>query len=192
MEETILVGDDLMMGPPSPIIPSEIASHVLEGVELCDGLLRNLFLCLQINDIEPFCQDEIVLYRECAEKRDRELRKRLEESEHKLGLSMPFDEAKQRATQLDSKITSLEWRLILASGIEGMDGFRQIWNLHGRLTDTKEWRRGQKMSQLVILLRPNEDGSSGEGECAALDNVTMNVLDHLNTNTYWSQIDNVA
>lgn len=45
MEETILVGDDLMTGPPSPIIPPEIASHVLEGVELCDGLLRNLFLC---------------------------------------------------------------------------------------------------------------------------------------------------
>lgn len=45
MEETILVGDDLMMGPPSPLIPSEIASHVLEGVDLCDGILRNLFLC---------------------------------------------------------------------------------------------------------------------------------------------------
>lgn len=47
MEETILVGDDLMMGPPSPIIPPEIASHVLEGVEMCDGILRNLFLCKQ-------------------------------------------------------------------------------------------------------------------------------------------------
>lgn len=45
MEETILVGDDLMMGPPSPVIPPEIASHVLEGVDLCDGILRNLFLC---------------------------------------------------------------------------------------------------------------------------------------------------
>jgi hypothetical protein len=45
MEETILVGDDLMMGPPSPLIPPEIASHVLEGVDLCDGILRNLFLC---------------------------------------------------------------------------------------------------------------------------------------------------
>lgn len=45
MEETILVGDDLMMGPPSPVIPPEIASHVLQGVELCDGILRNLFLC---------------------------------------------------------------------------------------------------------------------------------------------------
>ena len=45
MEETILVGDDLMVGPPSPVIPQEIASHVLEGVDLCDGILRNLFLC---------------------------------------------------------------------------------------------------------------------------------------------------
>lgn len=45
MEETILVGDDLMLGPPSPIIPPEIATHVLEGVDLCDGILRNLFLC---------------------------------------------------------------------------------------------------------------------------------------------------
>lgn len=46
MEETILVGDDLMMVPPSPLIPPEIASHVLEGVDLCDGILRNLFLCM--------------------------------------------------------------------------------------------------------------------------------------------------
>lgn len=45
MEETILVGDDLMTGPPSPVIPPEIASHVLEGVDMCDGILRNLFLC---------------------------------------------------------------------------------------------------------------------------------------------------
>lgn len=45
MEETILVGDDLMMGPPSPFVPQEIASHVLDGVDKCDGILRNLFLC---------------------------------------------------------------------------------------------------------------------------------------------------
>ncbi|CAH2071545.1 unnamed protein product, partial [Thlaspi arvense] len=77
MVETILVGDDLMMGPPSPVIPPEIASHVLEGVELCDGILRNLFLFLQINDIEPFCQDELALYRQCAENRDKVLRVRL-------------------------------------------------------------------------------------------------------------------
>ncbi|KAK3205758.1 hypothetical protein Dsin_019804 [Dipteronia sinensis] len=137
MEETILVGDDLMMGPPSPFIPPEIASHVLEGVDLCDGILRNLFLCLQINDIEPFCQEEIALYRECSEKRDKELRQRLQDSERKLGLSMPLDQAKERSAQLESEVTSLERRLILASGIEGMDGFRQRWSLHGRLTDTK-------------------------------------------------------
>ncbi|KAL9416443.1 hypothetical protein AB3S75_039606 [Citrus x aurantiifolia] len=138
MEETILVGDDLMMGPPSPLIPSEIASHVLEGVDLCDGILRNLFLCLQVNDIEPFCQEEIALYRECSEKRDKELRQRLQDSERKLGLSMPLDQAKERATQLESEVTSLERRLILASGIEGIEGFRQRWSLHGRLTDIKQ------------------------------------------------------
>ncbi|XP_044506033.1 uncharacterized protein LOC123225820 [Mangifera indica] len=138
MEETILVGDDLMMGPPSPIIPPEIASHVLEGVDLCDDILRTLFLCLQINGTEPFCQDEISLYRDCSEKRDKELRQRLQDSEHKLGLSMPLDQAKERAAQLESEVTSLERRFILASGMEGIEGFRQRWSLHGRLTDTKK------------------------------------------------------
>ncbi|KAF8396440.1 hypothetical protein HHK36_018059 [Tetracentron sinense] len=138
MEETILVGDDLMMGPPSPLIPPEIASHVLEGVDLCDGILRNLFLCLQINDIEPFCQDEIALYRQCAEKRDKELRQRLQDSELKLGLSIPLDEAKDRAAQLQLGVTSLERHLILASGIGGMEGFRQRWSLNGRLQDTRK------------------------------------------------------
>ncbi|XP_050369970.1 uncharacterized protein LOC126788055 [Argentina anserina] len=138
MEETILVGDDLMTGPPSPIIPPEIASHVLEGVDLCDGILKNLFLCLQINDIEPFCQDELAMYKQCAEKRDRELRKRLQDSEHKLGLSMPLNDAKERASQLEKEVTLLDRRFILASGLEGIDGFRQRWSLHGRLTDTKK------------------------------------------------------
>lgn len=97
---------------------------------------------LQLNDIEPFCQDEIALYRECADKRvrlfwiylssvfcftlsllfnyisnyslfcsvikDKELRQRLQDSERKLGLSMPFDMAKERADQLQSEVTSLE------------------------------------------------------------------------------------
>ncbi|XP_030522451.1 uncharacterized protein LOC115735369 [Rhodamnia argentea] len=154
MEETILVGDDLMMGPPSPLIPPEIASHVLEGVELCDGILRNLFLCLQLNDIEPFCQDEIALYRECADKRDKELRQRLQDSEHKLGLSMPFDMAKERADQLQSEVTSLERRLILASGVEGMEGFRQRWSLHGRLTDTK--RRLESLNEGIDNRKKDE------------------------------------
>ncbi|KAH9622957.1 hypothetical protein KSS87_011494 [Heliosperma pusillum] len=138
MEETILVGDDLMTGPPSPVVPPEISSHVLEGVELCDGLLRNLFLCLQINDIEPFCQDEIALYRHCVERRDKEIRQRLQDSELKLGLSMPLDQANERAAQLESEVTKLERRLILASGMEGVDGFRQRWSLHGCLTDTRK------------------------------------------------------
>ncbi|KAL5131990.1 hypothetical protein HKD37_12G034756 [Glycine soja] len=175
MDETILVGDDLMTGPPSPVVPPEIASHVLQG--------------LQINDIEPFCQDEIALYKQCAERRDKEIRKRLQDSEFKLGSSMPLDEAKGRASQLEAEVTSLErlqlrirlpldqadfwtagstrmilqivrWspiskdvtlfieyhvtlgcvnvmRLILASGVEGIEGFRQRWSLHGRLTDSK-------------------------------------------------------
>lgn len=39
---------------------------------------------------------------------DIELRKRLQESEHKLGLSMPLEEAKERAAQLESQITMLD------------------------------------------------------------------------------------
>ncbi|XP_038707527.1 uncharacterized protein LOC120002783 [Tripterygium wilfordii] len=137
IEEIILDGEDLMKGPPSPLIPPEIASHVLEGVDLCTGILRNLFLCLQVNNIEPFCQEDIALYRECAEKRDEILRHRLQDSERKLGLSMPLDEAKERASQLESEVTSLERHMILASGIKGVEGFRQRWSLHGRLTDTR-------------------------------------------------------
>lgn len=166
MEETILVADDLMLGPPSPVIPPEIASHVLEGVDLCDGILRNLFLCLQINDIEPFCQDEIVLYRQCAERRDKELRQRLQNSEHKLGLSMPLEDAKDRASQLKTEVTSLERRMILASGIEGMDGFRQRWSLHGRLEDTKKrleaLNRGITMRKTEDVPKEPEIGDAGK------------------------------
>lgn len=154
MEETILVGDDLMMGPPSPVIPPEIASHVLKGVDLCDGILRNLFLCLQVNDIEPFCQDEIALYRQCAERRDKVLRERLQDSERRLGSSMPIEKAKERAIQLESEAAMLERRLILASGIEGMEGFRQRWSLHGRLTDTR--KRLEALNQ-GIETRDKED-----------------------------------
>nr|XP_019702353.1 uncharacterized protein LOC105033881 [Elaeis guineensis] len=162
MEETILVGDDLMLGPPSPLIPPEIASHVLEGVDLCDGILRNLFLCLQINDIEPFCQDEIVLYRQCAEKRDQELRQRLLDSEHKLGMCMPLEQAKERAAQLQSEVTLLERRMILASGIEGMDGFRQRWSLHGRLEDTK--KRLEALNQGMMKRKIEEPSEASKVE----------------------------
>ncbi|XP_066168132.1 uncharacterized protein [Oryza sativa Japonica Group] len=100
MEETILTGDDLMREPPSPAIPKEIASHVLQGVEPCDGL--------QINDIEPFCQDEIVFYRQCAAKRDKEIREKMVDSEYKLRISMPLEEGKERTTQLQLEVTLLE------------------------------------------------------------------------------------
>lgn len=156
MEETILVGDDLMLGPPSPLVPPEIASHVLEGIDKCDGILRNLFLCLQINDIEPFCQDEIALYRQCAEKRDKEIRQRLRDSEYKLGLSLPLDSAKERASQLQSEVTSLERRMILSSGIEGMAGFRQRWSLHGRLEDTK--KRFESLNEGISKRKKEEEG----------------------------------
>ncbi|XP_047975758.1 uncharacterized protein LOC125218173 isoform X3 [Salvia hispanica] len=94
MEETILVGDDLMMGPPSP---------------------------------------------------DKELRQRLQDSERKLGMSMPLNLANERSTQLEAEATQLERRLILASGVEGMEGFRQRWSLHGRLTDTKKQLEALKL-----------------------------------------------
>lgn len=163
MEETILVGDDLMLGPPSPHIPPEIAPHVLEGVNLCDGILRNLFLCLQINDIEPFCQDEIVLYRQCAERRDNQLRERLRHSEHKLGLVMPLEQAKEREAQLLAEATSLERRMILASGIEGIEGFRLRWSLHGRLEDTR--RRLESLTRGISQRKVETVGGS-EGNSA--------------------------
>ncbi|KAF2596585.1 hypothetical protein F2Q68_00009949 [Brassica cretica] len=53
-------------------------------------------------------RDELALYRQCAENRDKVLRVRLQESEHKLGMSMPIDLAKERITQLEAKATSLE------------------------------------------------------------------------------------
>ncbi|KAK9723871.1 hypothetical protein RND81_05G031200 [Saponaria officinalis] len=107
MEETILFGDDLMMGPPSHVIPQEISSYMLEDVELCDGLPRNMFRCLQINNIEPFRQDEIVMYRHCVERRDKELRQRLQDSEHKLGSSRPLEQANERVARLEFKVTKL-------------------------------------------------------------------------------------
>ena len=39
---------------------------------------------------------------------DKELRQRLQDSERKLGMSMPLQEAKERSTQLESEVTLLE------------------------------------------------------------------------------------
>ncbi|CAL9113088.1 unnamed protein product, partial [Musa acuminata var. zebrina] len=178
MEEAILLGDDLMLGLPSPIIPPEIASHVLEGVDLCDGVLRNLFLLnhlvnafgLKINNIEPFCHDEIVLYQQCAEKRVSHiyLRQRLLHSEHKLGLSMPFTAAKERAAELQLEVTSLETHMILASGIEIMEGFHRCWSLHGRLEDPNFFlmcrRRLEALNWGIVKKKPGNIQGEPKGD----------------------------
>lgn len=44
-EETIFTGEDLMSGPPSPVVPPELAPQILDGVELCASHLRKLFEC---------------------------------------------------------------------------------------------------------------------------------------------------
>ncbi|CAK9878436.1 hypothetical protein BDL97_06G090500 [Sphagnum fallax] len=137
-EETILTGDDLMLGPPSPVVPPEVASHVLDGLETCSTALRRLFLCLHVNDVEPFCQDHIILYRRCAQNRDAELRGRIQETERTLARSMPMNEIQERQAQLKAEVETLERRMILASGMEGVEGFRQRWSLHGCLHDTKK------------------------------------------------------
>jgi len=137
-EETILTGDDLMMGPPSPFVPPELASHVLDGIESCSTSLRRLFHCLHVNDIEPFCQDHIILYRRCSEQRDAEIRTRIQDAERTLALTMPEAEAQERQAQLKAEAELLERRMILASGVEGVEGFRQRWSIHGRLYDTNK------------------------------------------------------
>eukprot|EP00249_Psilotum_nudum_P032210 c47451_g1_i1 orf=87-572(+) len=147
-EETILTGEDLMLGPPSPLVPPELASHVLESLEVCSNFLRQLFHCLHINDIEPFCQDELVLFRRCAAQRDKELRQRIQDSERRLGKTLPEEMAQERTSSLQSQISLLERRFILASGIEGIEGFRQRWSIHGQLEDTKQRLEAFQQGQL--------------------------------------------
>lgn len=45
---------------------------------------------------------------------DKQLRQRLQDSEHKLGLSMPLDEAKERVSQLEAEATAYERYLLCA------------------------------------------------------------------------------
>ena len=49
---------------------------------------------------------------------DKELRKRLQDSEYKLGLSMPLDEANERVVQLESEVTSLERYFVKAYNLD--------------------------------------------------------------------------
>ncbi|BFI40387.1 hypothetical protein MPTK2_7g09010 [Marchantia polymorpha subsp. ruderalis] len=138
IEEVILTGDDLMMGPPSPLVPPDLAPRILDGMELCSANLRKLFECLHKNDIEPFCQDEILMYRRCSQARDTALRARIYGAEEALGVDLPEDEVRERVVKLQSEATLLERRFVLASGVEGVEGFRQRWSLNGQLHDTKK------------------------------------------------------
>jgi len=49
-----------------------------------------------------------------------------------------MNEIQERQAQLKAEVETLERRMILASGMEGVEGFRQRWSLHGRLHDTKK------------------------------------------------------
>ncbi|CAI5466484.1 unnamed protein product, partial [Closterium sp. Yama58-4] len=65
-EEFILTANDLITGPPSPVILRDLAPRVLEGLKTCSDRLRALFECLHANEVEPFCQDAIITLRRCT------------------------------------------------------------------------------------------------------------------------------
>lgn len=136
-EETIFTGEDLMTGAPSPQVPPELAPQVLDGIELCSSHLRRLFMCLHKNDIEPFCQDEILIYQRCSRNRDATVRSKIYKAEETLGRVLPEDLLEERVAKLKSDLTRLDRHFLLASGVEGVEGFRQRWTLNGQLMDTK-------------------------------------------------------
>eukprot|EP00271_Cylindrocystis_brebissonii_P008461 TRINITY_DN22790_c0_g1_i1.p1 TRINITY_DN22790_c0_g1~~TRINITY_DN22790_c0_g1_i1.p1 ORF type:complete len:169 (-),score=35.88 TRINITY_DN22790_c0_g1_i1:187-693(-) len=137
-EETILTADDLMKGLPSPVLPVELAPQVLQGVDTCAEKLNLLFRCLQRYSIEPFCQDEIILFRRCSQARDEELRRRLVEAEVQWTAALSEEEAKERQQALQAEATLLDRRFILATSMEGLPGFRHRWQIHGELQDLKK------------------------------------------------------
>ncbi|GBG48995.1 hypothetical protein CBR_g82609 [Chara braunii] len=134
-EEAILTGDDLMTGAPSPLVPAELSPYVVEGLDTCTTEVRRLFQCLYKNDVEPFCQDELILVKRCTQERDELIRKRLMDGEKTLGSVMPLEKVKERDDALKAESELLERRLILASTIEGVEGFRVRWRLNGELLD---------------------------------------------------------
>lgn len=137
-EETILTGEDLMLGPPSPRIPPELATDMLKGMRICAEELRTFFQCLHEHEVEPFCQDEIIQFRKCSQERDQLLRQKLVEAETKFSGQLSEKEALDRLKNLESAAELLERRLLLASGIEGFVGFQQRWKFHGELQDIRK------------------------------------------------------
>lgn len=149
-EEVILTGEDLMTGPPSPVLPPELAPGVLDGVESCSESLKTLFHCLFVNDVEPFCQDQILHFKRCSQQRDAVLRKRLLEAEEALARALSPSAAAERAEGLKSAAELLERRLVLASAIGGMQGFEQRWRLNGELQDTRDRLRVLEVSAAAV------------------------------------------
>eukprot|EP00850_Spirogloea_muscicola_P019141 SM000184S03774 [mRNA] locus=s184:226128:228461:+ [translate_table: standard] len=136
-EETVLTADDLMAGPPPPLVLEELADAALAGLDLCNHQLRVLFECLHRHDIEPFCQEEIIRFRRCSQQRDKELRERLLGAEQAYSAKLSSEDRRQRSEELEALISLLDRRLILATGMEGMAGFKQRWQLNGQLHDAR-------------------------------------------------------
>lgn len=136
-EEVILTSDDLITGPPSPVLPPDLAAKVLEGVDTCADKLRSLFECLQVNEVEPFCQDNIIAFRRCAQNRDSKLRQRLTAVEAEAVCERDPRGNEARLGELKGEVELLERKLILLSAAPGADGFQMRWRLHGEITDTK-------------------------------------------------------
>lgn len=40
-----MTGNDLMVGPPAPLLPADLAPRILDGVDTCQGSLRRLYKC---------------------------------------------------------------------------------------------------------------------------------------------------
>eukprot|EP00850_Spirogloea_muscicola_P016694 SM000137S00472 [mRNA] locus=s137:311893:315848:+ [translate_table: standard] len=137
-----------MAGPPPPLVLEELADAALAGLDLCNHQLRVLFECLHRHDIEPFCQEEIIRFRRCSQQRyrqnlghlnrqDKELRERLLGAEQAYSVKLSSENRRQRREELEALISLLDRRLILATGVEGMAGFKQRWQLNGQLHDAR-------------------------------------------------------
>ncbi|GJP33025.1 hypothetical protein CLOM_g17599 [Closterium sp. NIES-68] len=156
-EEVILTANDLMTGPPSPVIPRDLAPRVLDGVDTCSDRLRALFECLHANEVEPFCQDHIIMLRRCTTHRDEVLRARLVQAEGEAASSRSAEGNQERVEGMRGQAEQLERRLILASGVPGPEGFQTRWRLHGELQDTKA-----RMKVLEARIREEQEQVSKE------------------------------
>ncbi|KAL2503449.1 Wall-associated receptor kinase 2 [Abeliophyllum distichum] len=146
MEKTILVGDDLMMGPPSPLIPPEIAARNGSRIEVQLGrTLTGPMSCTK--KIDRYDSFTILTSWWLFLGNFSKVRKfvfLLETTRH------VANEAESMSFISDFR------RSILASRVEGMEGFRQRWSLHGCLIDTK--RRLVAMKQRMEN-RKNEEST---------------------------------